>query len=41
MGEKVKGLRYTDGQLQNSYKDVKFSTGNIVNNTVTTMYGAW
>ena len=36
----VKGLGSTDGQLQNSRGDVKYSTGSIVNNVVITMYGA-
>ena len=40
MGEKVKGLRSTDWELQNSHGDVKYSLGNIVNNIVITMYGA-
>ena len=31
---KVKGVRSTDGQLQNSRGDVKYSMGNMVNNTV-------
>ena len=38
--EKVKGLRNTNWQLQNSHEDVKYSIGNIVNNVVITMYGA-
>ena len=40
MGEKCKGLRSTSWQLQNSHRDVKYSTRNVVNNTVITMYGA-
>ena len=32
MGEKVKLLRSTNCLSQNSYKDVKYSTRNIVNN---------
>ena len=35
--KKVKGLRGTDGWLQNSHGDVKYSMGNIVDNTVITM----
>ena len=34
----VKGLS-TSGWLQNSHGDVKYSTGNTVNNIVITMYG--
>ena len=30
--EKVKGLRSTNWLLENSYGDVKYSTGNVVNN---------
>ena len=39
-GEKVKRLRSSSWQLQNSHRDVKCSRETIVNNTVTTMYGA-
>ena len=35
-----KGLRSTNWQLQNCHGDVKYSTGNIVNNIVITMCGA-
>ena len=35
--KKVKGLRSTNWQLQNSHGDVKYSIGNIVNNVVITM----
>ena len=38
--QKVKGLRSTDWQLQNSQVDVQYSIGIIANN-VTTMHGAW
>ena len=38
--KEVKGLRMRDWQLHNSHGDVKYSIGNAVNNTVTTMYGA-
>lgn len=37
--KKVKGLRSTNWQLQNSHEDVKFSLRNIVNNIVITTYG--
>lgn len=40
LSEKVKGLRSTNGQLQNSHGDAKNSTGAIVHNIVVTMYGA-
>ena len=40
LSEKVRSLRSIDWQLQNSHGDVKYSMGNIVNNTVITMYGA-
>ena len=30
--KKVKGLRSTDGQLQNRHGDVQYITGNTVNN---------
>ena len=33
--KKVKGLRSTDWQLQNSHGGIKYSTGNTVNNIVT------
>lgn len=39
MGEKVKGLRSTNWQLQNSHEDVKSSLQNIVNNIVITTDG--
>ena len=35
--KKVKGLRSTNWQLQNSHGDVKYSIGNIVSNTVIMM----
>ena len=38
MGEKVKALRSTKELLQNSHRDVKYSTGNIVNNILITIY---
>lgn len=38
--KKVKGLRGTNWQLHSSNGDVKYCTGNIVNNTILTMYGA-
>ena len=38
--EKVKGLRSTNRQLQNSHGDVQYSIGGIVNNTVITLCGA-
>ena len=38
--KKLKGLRSTDWQLQNSHGDVKYSTGKTVNNSVITTYGA-
>ena len=37
--EKVKGLRSTNWQLQNSHEDVKYSIGDRVNSIVITMYG--
>ena len=37
--EKMKGLRSTNWQLQNSHGDVKYSIGNIVNNIVITVCG--
>ena len=33
-------MRSTDWQLQNNHEGVKYSIGNIVNNIVTTVYGA-
>ena len=39
MDGKVKELRTTNWLLQNTHGDVKNSIGNIVNNTVITMYG--
>ena len=36
--KKVKGLRSTNWWLQNSDGDVKYSTGNTVNNIVIAMY---
>ena len=38
--KKVKGLRSTNSQLENSHGNVKYRTVNIVNNIVITMYGA-
>ena len=38
--KKVKGLRSTNWQLQNSQGDVKYCIENIVNNIVITMYGS-
>ena len=38
--KKVKGLRSTDWQLQNSHGDVKYSIGNTVSNSLIPMYGA-
>ena len=35
--KKVKGLRSTDGRLQNGQGDGKYSIGNIVNNIEITM----
>ena len=37
--KKVKGLKSTNWQLQNSHRDVKYSIGNIANNIVITVYG--
>ena len=39
MGERGKGLRSTDWQLQNSHRDVRYSTGGVVTNSVITMCG--
>ena len=39
--QKVKGLRITDWQSQNSHGDVKYSRENIVTNTVTTVNSNW
>ena len=38
--KKVKGLRSTDWQLQNSHRGMWYSMGAIFNNTVVTMHGA-
>ena len=38
--KKVKGLRTTNWQPQNSHGDVKYTLGNIVNNITITMYCA-
>lgn len=35
---KMKGLRSTVWQLQNSHEDVKYSIGDAVNNIVLTVY---
>ena len=40
LGEKVERLRNTNGYLQSSHRDVRYSRGNIFNNIVMTMYGA-
>ena len=37
--KQVKGLSSVDRQLQNSHGDVKYSTGNIVNDIAITMCG--
>ena len=37
--EKVKRLRNTDWQLQNSHGDIKYSIGNIAKDVVITKYG--
>ena len=37
--KKVKGLRITNWQLQNSHADIKYSIGGIFNNIAITMYG--
>ena len=39
-GEKVKGFRSTDWQLQNSHRYVKYNIGIRVNNIVISVYGA-
>ena len=39
-GEKVKGLRCTNWQLQNSHGGVKYRIGNIVSNIIIIIYGA-
>ena len=39
MGEKVKGLRSTNWLLQNSYGYVKYSIGNIIDNSIVTIHG--
>lgn len=41
MGEKVKGLRCTLRQLQNSHGAVKYSIENIVNNIITMYCFCW
>ena len=38
--KKVKELRSTNWQLQNSHTDIKYNIENIVHNIVTTMHGA-
>lgn len=40
MVEKVKGLRSTNWQLQNSPRDVKYRVGNIGSNSAVTVKGA-
>ena len=37
----VMGSRSRGWKLQNSHGDVKYSTGNTVDNTVITTYGVW
>ena len=37
-GENVKRLRTTNWWLKNSHRNVKYSTGNIVNDIVVTVY---
>ena len=39
MDEKVKELRSTNWELQNSHGGVRYGTGNIVNNIEITLYG--
>ena len=39
LGEKVKGLRNINWQLWISHRDVKFSTGNAVDDVIITMSG--
>ena len=39
LDEKVKGLRSINWLLQNSHRDVKYSTGNIVSNSLITLHG--
>lgn len=34
------GIRITNWQLQNSHRDVKYGTGDTVDNVVITTYGA-
>ena len=38
--KKVKGLRSTNWLLENSHRDVRYSTGSTVSNIVITMCGA-
>ena len=38
--EEPKGLRNTNWQLQNSHRDIKHGTGNIVSNIIIKMYDA-
>ena len=40
LDEKGEGLRSTNWLLQNSHKDVRYSTGSTVSNIVITMCGA-
>ena len=40
LGGKGEEIRSTNGQLQNSHEDVKYSIGNIVNNIVIVMHSA-
>ena len=40
LGVKGEGLNSTNGQLRSSHRDVKYSTGNTVNNIVITVHGA-
>ena len=39
LGERGEGSRRTDQRLQNSHRDVKYSRGNVVNDTVITLCG--
>lgn len=39
MGKKMKDLRSTNWLLQNHHSDVKYGTGNVVNNSVITVNG--
>lgn len=39
VGEEGGGIRITNWQLQNSHRDVKYGTGDTVDNVVITTYG--